>query len=351
MDSLTQIVLGAAVGEVVLGKKIGNRAMIWGAIAGTIPDLDVLGKFFLSSIENITFHRGISHSISFSIVGAFLFGYLVYHLYEFLDKRRAKPRPKASLRGWQWLFFWALFTHPILDCFTMYGTELFAPFSDARIAWATISVADPLYTLPFLICLIIAAFFKRESKQRRILNYTGIALSSAYLLFTVVNKQMINQVFEKALEAQNIPAIRHLTGPTILNNILWTCIAETEDAFYSAQYSWFDKGEIEFVRIEKNHELVKIQDDPTVLELRKFSKDYYTILPLKDNIQFNDLRFGTFFGKGDSAGDFPFRFLLNYNSDEGAYQLLERVGGPEEGKGKEILSYLWNRICGKKKGV
>jgi len=42
MDSITQIVLGAAVGDAVLGKKIGNRAMVWGAIAGTIPDLDVL---------------------------------------------------------------------------------------------------------------------------------------------------------------------------------------------------------------------------------------------------------------------------------------------------------------------
>ena len=42
MDSLTQVVLGAAVGEAALGKKIGNRAIVWGGIAGTIPDLDVL---------------------------------------------------------------------------------------------------------------------------------------------------------------------------------------------------------------------------------------------------------------------------------------------------------------------
>ena len=82
MDSLTQIVLGAAVGEVVLGKKIGNRAMVWGAVGGTIPDLDVLGGLFLSNIDNVAFHRGFSHSILFCILGAFVFGWLAYQLYQ-----------------------------------------------------------------------------------------------------------------------------------------------------------------------------------------------------------------------------------------------------------------------------
>ena len=84
MDSLTQIVLGAAVGEVVLGKKIGNRAMVWGAVGGTIPDLDVLGGLFLSNIDNVAFHRGFSHSILFCILGAFVFGWLAYQLYQSL---------------------------------------------------------------------------------------------------------------------------------------------------------------------------------------------------------------------------------------------------------------------------
>ena len=48
MDSLTQIVLGASVGEAALGRKVGNRAMVWGAIAGTIPDLDVISNGWVS---------------------------------------------------------------------------------------------------------------------------------------------------------------------------------------------------------------------------------------------------------------------------------------------------------------
>lgn len=347
MDSLTQIVLGAAVGEVVLGKKIGNRAMVWGAIAGTIPDLDVFGKFFLSSIDNISFHRGISHSITFSVLGAFFFGFLVYHLYEYLDKRRTEPRPKASLRNWQWLFFWGLFTHPLLDCFTMYGTELFAPFWDKRIAFATISVVDPLYTLPFLACVIIASRFNRSAEKRRFWNYLGIGVSSSYLFLTVINKQLINRKFENAMQAQQIPVARYITNASILNNVLWSCILENEEAFYTAQFSWFDEGDVKFVKIEKNHNLLEgLENDPTILELRKFSKDYFSILQEGDKLQYNDLRFGTFYGKGDSPKDFPFRFILSEN-ESGNLALDGAAGGPDKGEGKEMMTYLWNRMWGK----
>ena len=67
MDSLTQMVLGAAVAEATLGKKVGNKAALWGAVAGTIPDLDVIGMFFLNTVDELHFHRGFTHSILFSL--------------------------------------------------------------------------------------------------------------------------------------------------------------------------------------------------------------------------------------------------------------------------------------------
>ena len=77
MDSLTQIVLGAAVGEVVLGKKVGNKAMLYGAIAGTIPDFDVFASYFTDTVSALSIHRGFTHSIVFSILFAPIFGWLV----------------------------------------------------------------------------------------------------------------------------------------------------------------------------------------------------------------------------------------------------------------------------------
>jgi len=83
MDSLTQIVLGAAVGELAQGKKLGNRAMIWGAIAGTIPDLDVfVGKLYKDPVDELAFHRGISHSFFFALTFSMVLSYLTYWLYD-----------------------------------------------------------------------------------------------------------------------------------------------------------------------------------------------------------------------------------------------------------------------------
>ena len=83
MDSITQIVLGAACGEAVLGKKIGNRALLFGAIGGTIPDLDVfIGKLlFNNEIDAMAFHRGFMHSFLFAIFAAVGFGMLVFWIY------------------------------------------------------------------------------------------------------------------------------------------------------------------------------------------------------------------------------------------------------------------------------
>ena len=41
MDSLTQLTFGDACGEAILGQKVGRKALVWGAILGTLPDLDV----------------------------------------------------------------------------------------------------------------------------------------------------------------------------------------------------------------------------------------------------------------------------------------------------------------------
>jgi len=89
MDSLTQIILGAAVGEAVLGKKVGNKAMLYGAIAGTIPDLDIFTSYFTDTITAISIHRGFTHSIVFAVLFAFIFGWIV-----------SKYESYKNIKGW-----------------------------------------------------------------------------------------------------------------------------------------------------------------------------------------------------------------------------------------------------------
>ena len=237
MDSLTQIVLGAACGEAVLGRKIGNKALLFGAIGGTILDLDVfVGRLFYNNeIDIMAFHRGLMHSILFAVLGSFAFGWLVFKLY---DKGRRKRT--TTLNDWRWLFFWSLFTHPILDSFTGYGTLLFAPFSDYRVAFNNISVVDIFYTLPFLICLIVLMFYNRQNKKRQFWLRLGLGISSIYMLFTISNKLYIDYIFESSLEAENIKYKRFQTQPSLFANVLWYGTVETETDYLLGYYSNFD---------------------------------------------------------------------------------------------------------------
>jgi len=401
MDSISQAVLGAAMGEAVLGKKIGNKAMFWGALGGTIPDLDVITSPFMSEIDSLIFHRGISHSILFAVVGGLGFGWLIHRLYNsdyyqnifwlfqslfisaipisiiyflfagddykyyftaaaiiiamvmyyFLQKRNAsKPIQKndnPSLRSWQWMFFLAFITHALLDCFTMYGTQLFLPFSDYRVAFSTISVADPLgYTIPFLICLLVAARFDKSDLKRQRWAWAGIAISSLYLIFTIWNKQNVYKEFDRQLTEQNISYDRYSLGPFIFSNFLWSITVENEDKFYTGSYSIFDESPIQFLAVEKNHQLIKDgADDKTIQTLQWFTDDFYNVMERPDGrIQFNDLRFGTFRQQGD-IHDFIFRFLLV--KEEKAYQMVATIGGPEEDNIGGLFSDLFNRIKGR----
>ena len=291
MDSITQIVLGAACGEAILGKKIGNRALLFGAIGGTIPDLDVfIGKLlFNNEIDSMAFHRGFRHSFLFAILGSIAFGALVFWLYN-----RGKRYGMTTQKEWMWLFFASIFTHPILDSFTAYGTQLFAPFSNYRVAFNNISVADPLYTFPFLVLLIVVMFLKRHSSKRRLFLQLGLGVSSLYMMLTIVNKYHVNGVYKRALAEEQIDYLRFQTQPTILNNFLWYGIAETVDYYFVGFYSILDASPTvsKWHKLSKNHDLIGYM--PKDLEtLSWFSGGYYSLSETSDpnTFLYKDLRY------------------------------------------------------------
>ncbi|KPM33581.1 Membrane-bound metal-dependent hydrolase [Croceitalea dokdonensis DOKDO 023] len=332
MDSLTQIVLGAAVGEAVLGKRVGNKAPLWGAIAGTIPDLDVVTNYMADTVTAIEVHRGFSHSLFFSIVFAPLLGWLVWNLYH---------KKQATWRDWSTLFFWGLFTHPILDAFTTWGTQLFWPLQ-WRLAFQSIFVIDPLYTLPFLIFLILAIRQSQISQKRRKLNRLGIIISSCYLLATLGLKALAHQKFITALQQQGISYSELDTRPAPMNTILWMANIDTKDAYLIGEYSFFDSQEITFRTIPKNHELLEgLQQEDKVKRLIKITQGWYAIHEKDGQLFFNDLRFG----------------LLSLNPKETqfafSYQLQPTKNGLQvhevpklRSDGKKLLSALWERIWG-----
>ena len=404
MDSLTQIVLGAAVGEVALGRKIGNRAMIWGAIGGTIPDLDVLANPFLDDIDALAFHRAITHSIFFSVTAPLIFGGLVHKLYDsrfhkskfykgfvalinimilggitfgvnYLVVHDGYPRwwfllitvlfalfllmrlytyylkkdleePEVPFKQWYWLFFLAFFTHIVLDCFTAFGTQVFQPFSNFRVAFNNIAVVDPLYTVPFMICLIIASTIKRTRPARSMWNWLGIGVSSLYMLLTIINKHYVDGVFEKALNHRKIEAIRCRASPTILNNLLWSCVAEDKTQFYVGQYSIFDTDpNLHWLNvIPKNDSLDQAwSSHPDYRTLEWFSDGYLGAFPTDSVIVLTDLRYG---GMTDTIRDYRdlvFKFKVH---DQHGQLTFSENREPPEGSFGELFRKLWTRMLG-----
>ena len=303
MDTITQIILGAAVGEAVLGKKVGNKAQLWGAIGGTIPDLDVIPAAMMNPVAQLEFHRGFTHSALFAVLFAPILGYLIYRIY----KRR-----EASWKDWSWLAFWSVFTHPILDNFTSYGTAFLLPFSKVRIAWNTIFVIDPLYTIPLAVGILVALFLKRESRSRRWVNYTGIALSCAYLAFTVVNKQYVNTIFEKAYQTQGLKIERYITNPTPMNNLLWRFVGKSDVGFYEGYYSLLDNDKsIQFNYTAQNDSLIGIyRNHPQIAKLAWLTKGYYTFSRNDGDLYINDMRFGKIDAWRKNSSAYVFRFKL-----------------------------------------
>lgn len=331
MDSLTQIVLGAAVGEAVLGKKIGNKAMLYGAIAGTIPDLDVLASHVTNTVAALELHRGFTHSILFSLIFAPIFGWLV-----------SRFETYKNVKGWSLLFFWGFFTHPLLDAFTTWGTQLFWPL-DIRLAFKSIFVIDPLYTIPFMVFLVLAMRQNRIDVKRRKYNTLGLGISSLYLVLSLVLKGLAYTKFEAALEHQNILYSQLDTRPAPLNTILWSANVDTKDAYLVAQYSFFDSKPISFYRYPKHHEYIAhLKSNKKMQRMVSISKGWYTISKKNDTLYFNDLRFGTL-----SMAPHSENFVFQYKIIQEANGNLIFTETPKKTKdAKGLLTDLWQRIQG-----
>ena len=332
MDSLTQIVLGAAVGEATLGKKVGNKALLYGAIAGTLPDLDVIANYFTDTITSIELHRGFSHSLLFALLMAPVLGWLI---------NRLEHKYAVGWRGWALLFFLGFVTHALLDAFTTWGTQLFWPF-DLRIAFNSIFVIDPLYTLPFLLCVLLVLFKKRGTRVRQRINNLGLLLSSAYLLIGVGLKAYGYYQFKSALEAQDIDYTEISTRPAPMTTLLWNANVDTENSYLIGDYSVFDSKKIRFTVHPKRSEVSSLLTQrPNVKRLIAISQGWYLLQQKNNQWYFNDLRFGKLPDKGNDP-EFVFSYLLE--EQNGQIQAKEVPKDREDAAA--VLGTLWERIKG-----
>ncbi|MGI9175752.1 MAG: metal-dependent hydrolase [Rhodothermales bacterium] len=361
MDSLTQATLGAAVGEAVLGRKVGGKAALWGAALGTLPDLDVLANPFVSEMEALAIHRGITHSIVFAVVLAPVVGLLASRLHrkpatEGLLGYRFKRTSEASWGAWTLLAFLALITHPLLDCFTVYGTQVFQPFSNYPVAFSSIFIIDPLYTVPLFAGVVAALFMSRTPHQvrgrlsgrRRWANGLGLGLSTAYLLATLGIKAQVHSTFEASLAAQDVRYEELLTAPMPLNSLLWMGLAHSGDTVRVGLYSVLDDdNRIAFEPIATRRDLLEPYENQTPVErLLWFSRGYYQAEARGDTLLFHDLRFGRTDAWLTDSGDYLFTFRLRRSPSDSTRLTGFEQQGPSLDLGDGFLERYTARVMG-----
>jgi inner membrane protein len=281
MDTLTQIALGAAVGEAVTGRQIGRKALLWGAIAGTIPDLDVFVPLG-NAVMDYTYHRAASHSL---FVLALLTPLLVWLV------NRIHPQHRDLTKRWAFMIYAVFVTHVLLDSFTTYGTQIFWPIDNTPVALSTIFIIDPLYTLP-LLAGIIAVLISRD--RGRAWNSVGLALSTLYLGWTAGAKLYVDAQIADALQQQQIEHRAVFTTPAPFNSLLWRAVVMDESGYYEGYYSVLDDDNaIAFRHYPSDNSLLAgLEEDWNTQRLQWFSKGFYSVRKEGQQVVISDLRMG-----------------------------------------------------------
>jgi inner membrane protein len=318
------------------GKKVGKRALFYGALAQSLPDIDFVASFFLSPAEDLLAHRGITHSFLFLFVAGIVLA---------LTTERIHRPQQVKLSEWIVFYFVEIGLHLALDVCNAYGTGLLEPFSDRRFSLHLLFVADPLYSLWLFIALAGLMIMSSKNPARRKWIFASLAISSVYFAYAITNKLETTSDVKTALEKQRLGYTRILTTPTPLNTWLWFVAAETDSGFHLTHHSVWDNDErpLNFSFVRRRDDLLDpFLKDKDTGHLLKFSQGFYTVEQREDHVIFNDLRFGQAGGWSDPNAPFVFYYYLD-DLDANAL-LIQR--GRFANWNRETMTDFVNRIRG-----
>lgn len=305
MDSITHIALGACIGEAFFEKGFGKKAMLWGALAQSIPDIDFVASFWLSTADDLLVHRGFTHSI--------LFALLIVPIMALIAEKIHRPH-NISYKKWALFFAAEVFMHLFLDAFNNYGIGWLVPFNEHRFSFNILYVADPFFSIWPGVAFVVLLILHRFHGLRPFFWKMGLIVPLVYLLYCCYNKYYIDRKVNEVFAQQNIPHQRYFTTPTPLNNWLWYVVAGNDSGYYVGYRSVFDLQEgMDFNFFPRNDSVLNPVDQFEYLQkLVRFSQEFYTVEKWGDTIVFNDLRFGQILGWHNPKEKFVFHYFLQY---------------------------------------
>lgn len=223
MDPVTQGALGASVPQAASRKSHIVAATLCGTVGGMAPDLDSLIRSDTDPLLYLEYHRQFTHSLIFIPAGSLICAGLLYFLFGFFFKRRPL--------SFQLTYLFCLLgyaTHGLLDACTSYGTQLLWPFSTERFAWNTISIVDPLFTLP-LLALVIAGVRKKSPRFAQL----ALCWVVIYQGFGIYQHQRVEAAGLQLAGQRGHTPLRLEVKPSFGNLLLWKVIYEVDDGYYT----------------------------------------------------------------------------------------------------------------------
>lgn len=344
MDSLTHVVLGAALGELLLGKRMGNRALAWGALFGTLPDLDALASPFFATANQLWWHRGPSHSLLVMMVAS-------YALAPWLVKLWKRDKISKARAGWFVFAVWS--THVLIDCFTVYGTSVGWPFPVRRVAFNHLFIIDLCFTMPLLAALVWLAFLrtKKQAPQRRRLNAWGLGLAAGYALLSVGMKFTASAGFDADLARRGVTFQRRMEAPTPFNILLWRAVVDRGDEFWVGYRTVFERHATPVrwtVYPQGKDALAGLTDMREVKTLRWFTDGWWIARPHAKGAWIGDLRFGETRSWGDKKTMVDSRLVFAWDFTPAAQGDRLRQLHPARPHPDETLKRMAWRMLGKR---
>ena len=331
MDSLSQLVLGAAVAALAAPRRHRRVALAAGAALGTLPDLDVipLSLLDLDAVENMTWHRGASHSLLLLPIG----GWLLW-----LALKRWWCAVREAPRSWFIAIQLALLTHPLLDAVTIYGTQLWWPLPMHPVMGGSLFIIDPLYTLPLLVGCVAALIAPTRIGAHRVL-VAGMILSTVYVGWSMAAQAWVDRLAGRELARIGWADAPRFVTPSPLNTILWRVVVMTPDFYLEGYHSLIaDEKPIEFRAYESDTAaLDALADAPSVRRLRWFNRGFMKAETRAGQLVLSDLRMG-------SEPDYVFRFAVAEVDSAGGWRVIEHVPEVEWPASKGRAAGVWTRM-------
>ena len=327
MDPLTHFAIGAAIGSVTVGRKVGiRRGALIGAAITMMPDADILIPSD-GPLDRFIYHRGPTHSLFVQALAAPVIGEVLV---------RAGKRLRDSRLLAYGCAFAALFTHALTDGSTTYGTRLLWPLIDEPLTSSSLFIIDPIFSIPLLVALFVSLAMPGRVRLARRAATFAIAFGAAYIGWTLAAREIARDSVLDALAAAGRNHDRLMMVPMPFNSVLWRGLAVDGDSYVNVYVSLLDDGPAPLHVHPRNTALeAKLPDRAPVDKLDWFSDGYYAMSEAGGAIRMTDLRIGV-------EPDYLLTFeIARYNTEE---LTMIPPARPPSVRDWSQLGWVWRRI-------